>query len=257
MTGTERRDAEQRFHDRQAAERADVFRLGRADLRFDDADYLDHETWMRPAFARLGDLRGRSILDYGCGHGMAAVVLARAGAIVTAFDLSPGYVAEARERAAANGVNVICTVADGEYLPFPDGAFDAVWGNAILHHLDLTRAGRELVRVLKPGGVAVFCEPWGGNPLLSFARRFLPYPGKHRTPDEVPLTRRDLRPLRAVFAQVEIEGFQLFGMMRRIMNRVGRVSDGSVLDTLDRVLLRGVPSLKNLCRYVVLTLRAR
>ena len=50
---------------------------------------------VRPARRRCG---ARRALDYGCGHGMAAVVLARAGATVSAFDLSPGYVAEA-ERA--------------------------------------------------------------------------------------------------------------------------------------------------------------
>src|SRR3954470_446485 len=120
MTGTDRRTAEQQFHDRQAAGRADAFRAGRADLRFDDADYLDHETWVRPAFAKLGDLRGRHVLDYGCGPGMAAVVFARAGGRVTAFDLSPAYVGEARERARANGVSLTCVVADGEDLPFPD-----------------------------------------------------------------------------------------------------------------------------------------
>src|SRR5215218_6106134 len=146
MTGTDRLAAEQAFHDTQAAERAESFRTGRADLAFVDDAFLDHETWVRPAFARLGDLRGKCVLDYGCGHGMAAVVLARAGAAVTAFDLSPGYVAEARERAAACGVATQCVVADGEHLPFPDASFDAVWGNAILHHLDLTRAGRELRR---------------------------------------------------------------------------------------------------------------
>src|SRR5437899_405697 len=141
MQGTDRRSAEQLFHDRQAAGRADALRTGRSDLRFDDASYLDHETWVRPALAKIGNLRGKSVLDYGCGHGMAAVVLARAGATVTALDLSPGYVNEARQRAAANGVTVTCTAADGEELPFPDAAFDAVWGNAILHHLDLARAG--------------------------------------------------------------------------------------------------------------------
>jgi SAM-dependent methyltransferase len=182
---------------------------------------------------------------------MAAVVLARAGATVTAFDLSPGYVTEARERASANGVLVEGVVADGEDLPFPDGAFDAVWGNAILHHLDLARAGRELYRVLKPGGVAVFCEPWGGNPLLALARRRLPYPGKDRTPDEQPLTRRDLIPLRAIFPAIEIEGFQLFGMVRRVWRnkRVCRM-----LDQLDSRLLRWVPALKNCCRYAAITL---
>jgi SAM-dependent methyltransferase len=250
----DRRTSEIVFHDRQAADRADTFRTGRADLRFDDQSYLDHETWIRPAFAKLGDLHGKSALDYGCGHGMAAVVLARAGANVTAFDLSTGYVAEARERAAANDVSVACTVADGEELPFPDGSFDAVWGNAILHHLDLARAGRELFRVMKPGGVAVFCEPWGGNPALAFARRFLPYPGKDRTPDEVPLTRRDLAPVRAVFSVAECEGFQLLGMLRRLRRRLPRSRFGLV-DALDARLLRTCPPLWNWCRYVVLTLK--
>jgi SAM-dependent methyltransferase len=255
MPTTDRRTAEQLFHDRQAAERGESFRAGRADLRFDDAAYLDHETWVRPAFGRLGELRGKHVLDYGCGHGMAAVVLARAGATVTAFDLSPGYVSEARERARANGVAVECVVADGEELPFPDGSFDAVWGNAILHHLDLHRAGRELFRVMKPGGVAVFCEPWGGNPLLALARRSLPYPGKDRTPDERPLTRRDLAPLRAIFPTVEVEGYQLLGMVRRLWRPGGSHPRVSLLDAIDSRLLTTLPPLKNWCRYVVIALR--
>ena len=105
---------------------------------------------------------------------------------------------------------------------------------------------------MKPGAVAVFCEPWGGNPLLTFARRRLPYPGKDRTPDEVPLTRRDLAPLRAIFPTLEVEGFQLLGMIRRVWRglRLRRA-----LDWLDTRLLRCVPPLGNWCRYVVITLR--
>jgi SAM-dependent methyltransferase len=259
MTGTDRRISEQIFHDRQAAARLTDFRTGRRELRFDDAAYLDHETWVRPAFAKLGDLRGRRVLDYGCGHGMAAVVLARAGAAVTAFDLSPGYVNEAHERARANGAIVNCVVADGEALPFENESYDAVWGNAILHHLDLARAGRELHRVLRPGGVAIFCEPWGGNPLLAFARRYLPYPGKDRTPDEQPLTRRDLAPLQEIFPSVEVEGHQLLGMLRRAW-RAGSVSGrrkGHLLDRIDASLLRLCPRVGNWCRYVVVRLEKR
>ena len=185
---------------------------------------------------------------------MAAVVLARAAANVTAFDLSPGYVKEARERARANDVNIECVVADGEELPFPNESFDAVWGNAILHHLDLAKAGRELHRVLKPGGVAVFCEPWAGNPVLSFARKFLSYPNKDRTPDEQPLTRRDLVPLRAIFPAVDLEGYQLLGMIRRVW-RAGHIV--FALDAMDSGLLRICPPLKNWCRYVVIALRKR
>jgi SAM-dependent methyltransferase len=236
------------FHDRQAHERADAGVL----LPFEDADYLDHETWIRPAFAQLGDVRGLHVLDYGCGHGMAAVVLARAGAAVSAFDLSGGYVEEAAARARANGVSIHVVQANGEHLPFADAAFDRVWGCAILHHLDLARAGRELRRVLHPQGRAVFCEPWGGNPLLNLARRRLPYPGKHRTPDEQPLTRRQLAELKAIFPSVHVRGYQLLAMARRVL-RARRLR--AHLDKCDALLLERVPALEHFCRYVVLTLQ--
>ena len=241
--------AERSFHDGQAADRARTLTAADA-LRFADGDYLDHETWIRPAFAALGPLAGKSVLDYGCGHGMASVVMARAGASVTAFDLSPGYVAEAQARAAANGVRVACVAADGEHLPFDAASFDAVWGNAILHHLDLPRAARELHRVLKPGGVAVFSEPWGGNFALEFARRHLPYPGKSRTADEKPLTRRDLAPLREVFPALTWTGHQLLGMARRVLP----AALSKPLATIDARVLPVVPILRNLCRYVVVVL---
>src|SRR5262249_49636611 len=74
---------------------------------------------------------------------MAAVVLARRGARVTAFDLSARYVAEAAARTRANGVSVTFLQADGYRLPFADGNFDRVWGNAVLHHLHLDAPARQ------------------------------------------------------------------------------------------------------------------
>src|SRR5262249_32303939 len=202
---------------------------------------------LRPA----GDVSGLDVLDYGCGHGMAAVVLARRGARVTAFDLSPRYVAEATARARANGVDVAFLQADGEPLPFADGSFHRVWGTAVLHHLDLDAAARELRRVLRPGGIAVFCEPWGENPLLAWARRQLPYPGKGHTPGERPLRLRDVRRLQRVFPRVEMQGFQLLSMVGRVLPR------GPLVDLLPRCdgwLLPRVPALQRWCRYMVLTL---
>src|SRR5687767_10273371 len=119
MDGPERRRTEREFHDRQAAARARV--LSPDDLRFSDESYVNHESWIAPALAALGDVRGLRVLDLGCGHGMAAVVLARRGARVTACDLSAGYVREAHARARANGVALDGVVCPAEDLPFADG----------------------------------------------------------------------------------------------------------------------------------------
>lgn len=248
MTTLER---EQLFHDEQAIERAVSFQSGCASLRFDDEIYLDHESWIRPAFAQLGSLKNKVALDFGCGHGMASVVMARAGAEVHPFDLSPGYVREVEERAEANGVTVNAVIANGEELPYPDEQFDAIWGCAILHHLDFAKAAAELRRVLKPGGVAVFCEPWGGNPMLNFARRFLPYPGKHRTPDECPMVERDVAQLRIAFPNLKVDGHQFFAMLRRVSPSF---SHRLRLEKLDRFLFARIPLLEKWSRYVVLNM---
>jgi SAM-dependent methyltransferase len=250
MRHLERLRSEQAFHDEQASRRAAD--LGEEQLRFRDEDYLDHESWIRPALAMLGNVRDRRILDFGCGHGMAAVVLARQGARVVASDLSGGYLAEAQRRAAVNTVQIEFVQANGEELPFADGTFAAIWGNAILHHLDLRKAAPELHRVLAPGGVAVFCEPWGENPLLAWARRRWSYPGKERTPDEMPLCSRQLSPLRKFFPELEIRGQQLLSMASRLLRReTGRRG----LARCDRLLLRCFPRLERYCRYAIVTLR--
>jgi SAM-dependent methyltransferase len=242
--------SEQQFHDSQAQARADWFRQRPQAYRFPDDAYLDHETWIRPAFAQLGDVHGLPVLDYGCGHGMASVVLARRGAYLTAFDLSAGYVDEARLRAQANDVEIAFVQADAERLPFADHSFARAWGHAILHHLDLHRAAPELKRVMLPGGVAVFCEPWGENPVLNWARRSVS--DKAHTPHERPLCQDDIRVLRSFFPYVEMRGYQLLGMSRRLFNRRW----ASVLDWCDRQLLTRVPRLQHFCRYVTLTLVA-
>jgi len=241
--------AERDFHDAQARERRDAQRS--EDRVFRDEDYLGHESWIQPAFALLGEVRGTRILDLGTGHGMAAVVLARRGAHVTGLDLSVGYLSEARDRAAANQVAVDWVQADAEHLPFPDASFDRVWGNAVLHHLDIGQAAAELFRVLRPGGWAVLCEPWGDNPLFRWARRRLPYLGKARTADEAPLRSDCLPVLRRWFPELHWEGRQLFASLHRLWG--GRPKAGS-LEFLDDGFLRLLPPLQAWCRYMILRL---
>jgi SAM-dependent methyltransferase len=244
--------SERDFHDAQARQRVEILRDAPEQLRLDDVQYLEHESWIRPAMAELGDVRDQPVLDFGCGHGMASVALARRGASVVAFDLSLEYLKEARTRAQANDVSIAFVQAEGERLPFADGAFAAIWGNAVLHHLDLRRAGWEIRRVLQPGGVAVFCEPWGENPILNWARRRLPYAGKDRTPHEQPFRQRDVRILKQIFPAVNVQGFQLLSMLRRVVSWRGLLK---VLSRIDDDVLTRWKSCQRYCRYSVITLR--
>jgi len=102
-------------------------------------------------------------LELGAGTGYFSLNLLQAGVIseATCTDISPGMVDTLARNAETLGLDVTAQVADAESLPFADGAFDLVFGHAVLHHLpDLDRAWREIHRVLRPGGVAVFAgEP--------------------------------------------------------------------------------------------------
>ena len=199
----------------------------------------------------LGDLRGQRVLEYGCGLGETSVLLARSGADVFAFDISPTSVALTGKRARAEGVEVDAMVAAGETLPYATEFFDVVFGIAVLHHLDPGVAAPELRRVLKSGGKAVFAEPLGTNPLLRFARDHLPYPQKTPRGADRPLTYDDIRCWGEGFASVSYREVQLFSMTERLLGYRKRIPP---LRRLDDLLLARFPALRPLCRYVVLYL---
>jgi ubiquinone/menaquinone biosynthesis C-methylase UbiE len=99
------------------------------------------------------DLKGKRALVPGCGFGEDAIRLARLGADVEAFDISPDIAELARRRCAEfgyEGVNV--GVMPSEALSYADNSFDLVLFIDILHHVDIPATMREIVRVLKTGG---------------------------------------------------------------------------------------------------------
>ena len=102
-------------------------------------------------------------LEIGAGTGYFSLNLATQGLIenLTATDISPGMLESLSGTAERLGVPVTTVVSEAESLPFEDESFDVVMGHAVLHHIpDLDRAFSEFFRVLRPGGVIVFCgEP--------------------------------------------------------------------------------------------------
>ena len=107
------------------------------------------------AFARRLEIQpGAHVLDVACGTGNVAIPLARQGAHVTGVDIAPNLLAQARERAAAEGLKISFDEGDAEQLPYPDGTFDAVvtmFGAMFAPSPELVAA--ECARVLKPGGL--------------------------------------------------------------------------------------------------------
>ncbi|MFM9266163.1 methyltransferase domain-containing protein [Tychonema sp. BBK16] len=102
---------------------------------------------------------GTTVLDVGCGIGGSSRILARDYKFaVTAVTISPQQVQRAQELTSAE-LDLKFLVDDAMALSFPDGSFDVVWSiEAGPHMPDKAVFARELMRVLKPGGILVLAD---------------------------------------------------------------------------------------------------
>ena len=101
----------------------------------------------------VGFAAGQSYLDFGCGNGAAAILLAsKLGLKVTGIDVDPEQIEVARERSKETA-KVRFLTADGSKLPFDDNEFDFVATHMVTHHIpDWQNALHQMLRVLKPNG---------------------------------------------------------------------------------------------------------
>jgi 2-polyprenyl-3-methyl-5-hydroxy-6-metoxy-1,4-benzoquinol methylase len=117
--------------------------------RYEKIDYLRDYV----GFARY---RGKKVLEVGCGVGIDLLQFARAGAEVTARDLTENAVRLARANLAREGYSGDIQVGNAEALDFAEGSFDVVYSHGVLHHTtDTVKAIGEVHRVLRPGGEAI------------------------------------------------------------------------------------------------------
>lgn len=199
------------------------------------------------------DIAGKSVLEYGCGPGSQAFSLAKAGAKITAIDISDVAIEQTKEEAKRQGVEVECYVMDAEDLTFDDNSFDRVCGSGILHHLDLERCYKELRRVLKPGGSGIFFEPMGYNPVINFYRKMTP---DLRTDDEHPLLKEDFELAETYFDEVTPHFFHLTSIAASFIPVASAQSAlAGPLNGLDSVLFRTLPFLKKYAWITVLELK--
>ena len=156
-------------------------------------------------------MTGKRVVDFGCGSGANTVLLANRGAHVWGIDISEDLLRLAQRRLAVSGRAGGATFIAGSAhdMPFPDSSIDVVFGIAILHHLDLDLVSKEVRRVLKPGGRAIFQEPVRNSPVLRFVRSLIPYRAPDISPYERPLTDEELKRFATGFSKWSVRPFLL------------------------------------------------
>jgi SAM-dependent methyltransferase len=118
-------------------------------IKKDDVELFSQRYW------DFDNHRGKKVLDVGCGPGWLTVQYARAGANVTAVDLTPRAVELTKKFLEYRALTATVQEGNAEQLRFPDNTFDLVASSGVLHHTpDTPRAIRECWRVLRPQGTA-------------------------------------------------------------------------------------------------------
>jgi len=207
-------------------------------------------------FRVMGSLKGKSVLDVGCGDGENAMNFAKLGARVTGIDISPKAIELAERRAAVNGVSALTSFVCSplETADFAERSFDVIWGDAVLHHLipDLDNVMQRLVGWARPGAMIMFAEPMNLSPWLRKIRLMLPI-HTDATPDERPLEHAEVAIIRRHVPDLQVRHFSLLGRLNRFVLKdydyegasISRRAVVNAFDLVDYALL-SLPGMKTL-----------
>jgi SAM-dependent methyltransferase len=225
--------------------------ISQAQLRcfFDSA--VDTAFPLEYAFHLLGDMGGRTVVDLGCGDGLNAVTLASMGARVIAVDSSHQNLKMTGERARANGVldKITLVCCEGSRIPVADSSVDRVLCVALSDQGQRIEIARQIRRILKPGGNAVFMESLAGPRWVRGFTRLLR--SLYSSHGQTALTPGEARSVsRAVGYESRSREFRLAS---RLLERIGVRSPSTIkkASELDAWILSKLPFTRALATLLV------
>ncbi|MBC7262850.1 MAG: class I SAM-dependent methyltransferase [Chloroflexi bacterium] len=118
----------------------------------------------KEVITRYLDVRGKRVMDFGCGAGASSVAYGWLGAEVIGVEPDANLAAAGQVRVREDGLSglvQILHVPDTTQLPFPDAYFDVCICNAVLEHIPPAQRSahvREIWRTLRPGGYLYVTE---------------------------------------------------------------------------------------------------
>jgi ubiquinone/menaquinone biosynthesis C-methylase UbiE len=204
---------------------------------------------------KLGEVKGKLVLDLGCGVGWLSVILAKRGAIVDGIEISSVAIEQAQRMAKLNNVaeQTEFQVASAYNLPFEAERFDLVIGQAILHHLDdKSKVATEIYRVLKDDGRAVFFECFGDSSTLERFRTLVPLASEDEEEGHwMHQFKYSDQETFSEYFNVSLKEYHLLSRLDRILSSPRFLH---TLNVVDSYLLTYLPFLRRYARTIVIEL---
>jgi SAM-dependent methyltransferase len=203
------------------------------------------------AYYLLGNVRGKTVLDVGCGTGENIIPLVERGARVIGVDISPELIALAQDRVKRANLCATILVGSAYETGLPDASVDVVFCMSLIHHLDIARFRDEMYRILVPDGAIILKEPIRFSRAYAKLRSLLP--DRDDISDyEHPVTRDELSVMTLPF---QVEGTRYFRLP--IVPVVGRIFPPGVdvARMTSDWLLRHIPATNHYATAIVMKLQ--
>jgi SAM-dependent methyltransferase len=178
--------------------------------------------------------------------------LLQRGATVIGIDISPELINIAKRRVGDAGLSAIVRVGSAYETELPDASVDVVFCMSLIHHLEIPRVKREMLRVLRPGGFVVLKEPVRFSKTYNFLRSLLPVRDEDISDYERPLTKDEFQSFQEGFA---VDGLRFFRLPIEPLFELFLPSAENSAFRLGNWLLKTIPATAHYATVAALRLR--